>query len=143
MTLAGLLALVTAAAFTGAAVYISIAEQPARLGLPPGPLLTQWRPSYKRGRPMQASLAATAGLLGVIAFLADQDWRWLVGAAFSLANWPYTLVTVMPTNRRLMALPVEAAGAEAQRLVETWGRLHAVRCALGGAATLMFLWAAL
>jgi hypothetical protein len=53
----------------------------------------------------------------------------------------YTFLAIMPTNKRLMAIPVEAAGAEARGLVETWGRLHAVRGGLGAAATALFLWA--
>ena len=140
MTLVGALALVGAALFTGAAVYINVAEQPARLRLEPGPLLVQWKPSYERGLAMQATLAVVAAVLGVLAYLVEPDWRWLAGAALSLANWPYTFLAVMPTNKKLMATPVEAADAETRRLIETWGRLHAVRSALGAAATLTFLW---
>ena len=141
MTVVGALALATAAAFTGAAVYINVAEQPARLGLEPSSLLSEWKPSYKRGLAMQATLAVVAAVLGVVAYLADPDWRWLAGAVFSLANWPYTMIVIMPTNRKLMDTPVEVANTETRRLIEVWGRLHGVRSALGAAATAMFLWA--
>jgi hypothetical protein len=47
--LAGHLALVTAALFTGAASYVGFAEQPARLGLDDSALLAEWKPAYKRG----------------------------------------------------------------------------------------------
>jgi hypothetical protein len=56
-------------------------------------------------------------------------------------NWPYTLLVIMPTNTKLMATAPESANAESRSLVIAWGGLHAVRTALGAAATAIFLWA--
>jgi hypothetical protein len=139
--LAGQLALTAAALFTGAAIYINIAEKPARLQLDDHSLLTEWKPAYKRGYMMQASLVVIGGVLGLVAFFSDFDWRWLLGAAVLVANWPYTIFVIMPTNRRLMDTSSEAATAETRRMIRRWGILHAGRSGLGLAATAIFLWA--
>ncbi len=139
--LIGQLALAIAAIFTGAAIYINVAEQPARLQLDDRSLLAEWKPAYKRGYMMQASLAILGGLFGLFGFFSTFDWRWLLGAVVLLANWPYTTFMIMPTNRSFMNTPPEAATAETRRTLERWGALHAGRSALGLAATLIFLWA--
>ena len=138
--LVGQLALTIAAVFAGAAIYINVAEQPARLRLDNRSLLAEWKPAYKRGYVMQASLAVMGGFFGLLAYLSTLDWRWLLGAIVLLANWPYMLFVIVPTNHRLMDTPPEAASAETRRMLEQWGALHAGRSALGLVATLIFLW---
>ena len=141
--MAGQLALVVAALFAGAALYINVAEQPARLMLDDRSALIEWKPSYERGFAMQAPLALIGFLLGLLAWWQTGDWRWLVGGLILVANWPYTLLGIMPTNRRLMAFDPAQAGPESRELLRQWGSLHAVRTALGAAAAVIFLWASL
>ena len=90
---------------------------------------------------MQASLAAASGALGLLAAWLSQDWRWIIGAILILANWPYTLIGIMPTNHKLKAIAENDAGPASRAMLVTWARLHAVRTALGIAATIAYLWA--
>jgi Domain of unknown function (DUF1772) len=141
--IAGQLALLTAAVFAGAALYVSVAEQPARLGLDDRPLLAEWKPAYKRGTVMQAPLAIVGFFLGLAAWWQTGHVGWIIGALLMIANWPVTFFIIMPTNNRLMKIEPSAAGPESRAMIERWGSLHAVRTALGLAASLTFLWASL
>jgi len=138
----GLLALISAALFTGAALYINIAEQPARLGLDDRALLAQWKPAYARGFTMQATLAVVGFLLGVAAWWTTREVMWLAGAVVLLANWPYTLLIIMPVNHQLNAIEPDRAGPESRALIVRWGGLHARRTMLGFVATALYLWTA-
>lgn len=137
----GEFALVVAALFTGAAIYINWAEQPARLGLDDQAMLEEWKPSYARGFTMQASLAVVGFILGTLEWMVTGRWIWLAGAVALVANWPFTLFVIMPINKELEATPIERAGAQTRALVEKWGMLHGVRSALGALSLGLFLWA--
>ena len=141
--LTGQLALTAAAIFTGAAVYLSLCEHPARLQLDERALLTEWKPSYKRGAAMQAPLALIGTALGLAAWWQAGDWRWLAGAIVMISAWPYTLLVIKPINDRLLATAPADAGLQVRALIEKWARLHAGRTAIGVLTTILFLWASL
>src|SRR5260370_32604831 len=107
----GALALSASAWFAGAAVYVSVSEQPARLTLDARALLTQWQPSYKHGTAMQAPLALIGCILGLIAWWQTGAWQWLIGAVVLVSAWPYTLVIIQPTNNELLGTQPSDAGA--------------------------------
>ena len=135
----GYLALMVAAFFTGAAFYISFAEQPARLGLDDRALLAQWKPAYKRGFAMQAPLAIIGFVLGMVAWRMTGRVAFLIGAILLVTNWPWTMFGIMPTNKVLMATELEDAGPQSRSFILKWNGLHSVRTALGFLATLAFL----
>jgi hypothetical protein len=137
----GLLALVAAAIFTGAALYVNVAEQPARLNLDDRALLTEWKPSYKRGAAMQAPLALLGCVLGLVAWWQTSHQGFLFGAFAMLAPWPWTLLGIKPANDALLETTLDQAGPPTRALIVRWGTLHGVRTALGALATAAYLWA--
>jgi hypothetical protein len=137
----GLFALIASAMFGGAALYVNVAEQPARLSLDDRALLTEWKPSYKRGAAMQAPLALVGFLLGMLAWWQTSYSGFLIGAIAILAPWPWTLIVIKPTNDALLATDPDKAGPQTRSLVVKWGAIHGVRTALGALATVAFLWA--
>jgi hypothetical protein len=141
--IAGQLALIAAALFAGAASYVSIVEQPARLALNDRALLAEWKPAYRRGYAMQAPLALLGCVLGIVAWWQIDDWMWLLGSAILVANWPYTLLVIKPTNDELMGTAPDSAGPLSRDLIRRWARQHVARTLLGLLATFVFLSASL
>jgi hypothetical protein len=137
----GKLALLIAAFITGAAFYVNFAEQPARLKLEPSHLLAEWLASHKRGFLLQAPLTLLCGVAGAVAYYLSHDWRWLVGAGFILMNVPFTLIVMLPINRKLFATPIKCAGPETVQLIVRWGSHQAIRTLFGACSAGLFFWA--
>lgn len=125
--------------FAGAALYVNLVEQPARLSCGIKPAVTQWRPSYKRGTVMQAPLAVMGSLLAFLSWRAGGSSAWLMGGILLLAIPLFTLIVILPTNRRLESEALDLSSARAENLLRRWGRLHAVRSTLSIVAFVMFL----
>ena len=138
--LIGPLALAFAAAFSGAALYINLVEQPARLALDDKSLLSEWRPSDRRGFALLASLALVAAVLGLATYFETQDVRWAIGAIVVICSWPYSFFAMVPMNNRILAISANDPGA-ARDLVSTWGLLEYGQTAIGLVACAAFLWA--
>jgi hypothetical protein len=140
MMLSGFLALAFSAAFCGAALYLNMVEQPARLALDDRALLSEWRPSDRRGFALLATLALVATILALATYFESHDLRWLIGALIQIASWPYTYFAIVPITNRILMLPGKDAAA-ARELVRSWGVLEIGQTAIGVAASIVFLWA--
>ena len=137
----GLLAMIAAAIFTGAAFYVNFAEQHARLTLDDRALLTEWKPAYKRGAAMQAPLAVIGFVLGMVAWWQTGLLGFLIGAPAIIAPWPWTLIVIKPVNDALLATDLDKAGPQSRALIVKWGTIHAARTLMGALATAAFFWA--
>jgi Domain of unknown function (DUF1772) len=125
--------------FAGAAIYINLVEQPARLSCGIAHAINQWRPSYKRGAIMQASLALLGSALAFLSWWISRDSAWLIGGLLLFSVIPFTLIVIFPTNKKLESNDLDVASPQAERLLRLWNKLHAVRSALGLFAFLIFL----
>jgi hypothetical protein len=136
----GSLALALAATFFGAALYVNLVEQPARLALDDEAILNEWTPSDRRGVALMAGLSLLSAALGLVAYFASQDVRWAIGALIVILVWPYTFFAMAPLNNQILTLTSKDVGA-ARALVRQWGLLEYGQTAIGLAASLVYLWA--
>lgn len=136
----GLVAAASAFLFTGASLYISWVEHPARLSLDTRSAALQWAPSYKRATVMQASLAVTSCLSGAMASWFTRDVTWLVAAILIGLVVPVTLLVIWPTNQKLLMPGRDLSSAETRQLLVRWGHLHGIRSMLSLMASALYLW---
>ena len=137
MAAAELVALLATGLFAGAAVYVTLVEHPARLECGIALALAEFRPSYRRGAVMQASLAALGGVAALVAWLKAGHLSVLIAGLLLGGMIPFTLIVILPTNKRLLAPDLDSGRAEAMAQLARWGRLHAVRSLAGAVAFLI------
>ncbi|HJU06523.1 MAG TPA: DUF1772 domain-containing protein [Nitrospiraceae bacterium] len=133
------IAVLSSTLFTGAAIYINVAEHPARMACGTELAATVFRPSYQRAAPMQVLLALVAMAAGLLSWWMGGRVLWLIGALVMFSVIPFTLIVIMPTNRQLLDPGLDRSSESTRRLLQTWGMLHAIRSALSLVASCMFL----
>jgi len=122
-----LIATFCAGLFAGAAIYITLVEHPARLECGTALAATEFGPSYRRAAVMQASLAALGFLTALAAWAVGRGLAVLVAGCLLRLVIPFTLLVILPTNKRLLDPSLDRDSTEAAILLARWGRLHAVR----------------
>ena len=140
--IAEFISVLACALFTGAAVYITFVEHPARMQCGVEIAATEFPPSYRRAMVMQATCAAVGLLSSLAAWLAGASFWWFVAGVLLGSVIPFTLIAILPTNKMLLSPTLDRRSTEAGHLLTRWGRLHAVRSVLSGLALLLFLWLA-
>ena len=127
------------AIFAGASLYISLVEHPARMECGTAVAAAEFGPSYRRATIMQASLAICAFVTAASAWWLTSRLIWLVGGIFIGAVVPFTLIAILPTNRKLLDRARDNTSDSTLRLLTKWGRLHAVRTGLSLTALIVLL----
>ena len=135
-----LVATICAGLFAGAAIYINLVEHPARLECGTLMAATVFGPSYRRAALMQASLAAIGLISSIVAYVQGRGVLVLIAGLLLGAVIPFTLLVIMPTNKRLLDPALERGSGEAAELLHRWGQLHAIRSLASAVAFVLLLW---
>lgn len=134
------LATLCAGLFAGAAVYITFVEHPARLECGTELAAREFGPSYRRATLMQASLAAVGLAAALVAWVRGRGLAVLIGGLLLGVVIPFTLLVILPTNKRLLDPGLDRSSAEAGALLGRWGQLHAVRSVVSALAFGVLVW---
>ena len=135
------IATLSAGLFCGAAFYIYLVEHPARMSCGTALAVTEFAPSYKRATIMQVSLAVISFLSSLIAWFMHSSIYWLVGGILIITVIPFTVIGILPTNKRLLDPSLDKDSEYARQLLNRWGSLHAVRSLLSLVSLIIFLYA--
>jgi hypothetical protein len=136
------IAVFAAGMYGGSTAYLALVEHPARLACATEMACAQWTQSVRR-TPWYAATALVGAAAGLIQGRAAIGSPWTWGSALLLAVVPYTVVTMLPAQRRLGAPTWNAASVETRTILRQWGRRHATRAVFGVVAFALFLWVSL
>ena len=134
-----MLATLSAGLFAGAAIYINLVEHPARMACGTDLAITEFAPSYRRATMLQVPLAVIGFLAAIAAWLTGGSFWWLFGGLVLVAVIPFTLIVIIPINKKLLDRGLTKNLELATTLLTWWGRLHAVRSVLSLVSFLIFL----
>jgi len=118
---------------------VTLVEHPARIECGTALAVTLFGPSYRRAAIMQALLAAIAFLASIGAWVSASSSAWLLGGILIVTVVPFTLIAILPTNKKLLDPLLDRNSDVSLRLLKKWGRLHAIRTLVGTLAFVVLL----
>ncbi|KAJ3037583.1 hypothetical protein HDV00_001470 [Rhizophlyctis rosea] len=122
--------LLGAGLFTGAALYITVAEVPARAERPAETARGEFQTTFPRALRLQAPLAViTAFTAGGYAYVSNQPLLYVPCGLFA-AMLLVTLLLIRPHYERLMDKKEVLTAEQASSIMTKWGTNHAIRTVL-------------
>ena len=118
--IAEFVAVLACSLFAGASVYITFIEHPARMQCGVEIAATEFAPSYRRATVMQATCAALGLASSVVAWVAGASLWWLVAGVLLGSVIPFTLIVILPTNKRLLRPTLDRRLEETEGLLTRW-----------------------
>src|SRR5260370_31548506 len=99
--IAEFVAVLSCSLFTGASVYVSLVEHPARTQCGGEIATAEFAPSYHRGTILQVTLAAVCLLSSIAAWLGGATFWWVVAGVLPVSGIPFTFIVILPTHNQL------------------------------------------
>ncbi|KAI9317028.1 hypothetical protein BX666DRAFT_135397 [Dichotomocladium elegans] len=148
-----------ATAITANGIYAGLALTVTFVGTPmlraTGYPIAGWASLYGRGAKMAVSsvVVATSAYLSLFYYTSEK--RFLVSGILAFFSAPWTILVMVPTNRRLQAInaaranpntnQTKAGDSDMQRdevkpLIEKWDKLNTVRTVTGTVSFLLTVW---
>src|SRR2546425_9055253 len=109
--------------FAGAAAYVSLVEHPARMACGVEIAAAEFPPSYHRGTILQVTLAVVCLLSSIAAWLAGTRFWWVVAGVLQGSDSPFTLIMILPTNKKLLNPALDRRSAQTGQLLARLGML--------------------
>ncbi|WIA10279.1 hypothetical protein OEZ85_010474 [Tetradesmus obliquus] len=143
---AAAVALAAAGMFAGSALFITAVEHPAAMKDSCSNFYSYFTQMFPRAARLQGGLAILGSHAAMVAAAKspDSDAKLLWGLSSGLlgAVWPWTLLAMMPTNKKILKQDEKDETVQSALLTK-WGQLHSVRTVLSMSAFAVMLAAAL
>jgi hypothetical protein len=75
---------------------------------------------------MQASLAVIGSLLAALSWWLDKKTDWLIGGVLLFAVVPFTLIVILPTNKKLESDTLDSSSDQTEQHLRLWA--NSTRC---------------
>ncbi|MCV6546380.1 MAG: DUF1772 domain-containing protein [Cohaesibacter sp.] len=136
-----LLLTVTAMIF-GYGYSASAVSHPAMLESGPKVAVPYFKPFFHKSNHTQLILSmAVWALSSAISYLTG-EWSWLIAGTLLQISGPYTILIIMPVNRRIMAEGADPESPQMIKDLKNWGTIHFPRTLMAGAVFIYFAYLA-